>query len=268
MRLVLFLFACSGAIDLDGFDEQALTGDCSTTRAVVCHDSPNNCSYAAKKCDPVPRALDRPSRSPDFPLRGTGHLIEDSLGNPLGRTVDTSVHLNWGQRRVLHGTTKVLAWAARTDIGTFSGWINESAIAHDLSWMPTVHGRDPGGSTSSWKISGSNNAAFLDGKGNSLKVVESCDSGMNATDYLERNGRVNLIFNLPGYESPALGSGTIDVFPIGQTFYRAEAQHSLERPLWSCASGMPVRTSKTLKFLYGFVEASRPGWIAEPTLSP
>jgi hypothetical protein len=269
--LVIFaLFGCGAQLDDEGLDEEALTGDCATPRAVHCHDSPNNCSYAARRCDPVPRALDRVSKTALFPLKGTGHLVEDSLGNPLGRTIEAAVHLNWGQRRILHGTSKVLAWAAATDQGTVTGWINASAVERDLGWMPSAHGRDPGGSYSTWHIAGSDNRAFLDGTGHSLKVVETCDAGMNATDYLERNGRVNLIFNLPGYSDPALGSGTIDVFPVAArpVFHRAEAQRSIERSLWSCATGHPVMTSRTLKFLYGYVEVSRHGWMAEAVLAP
>jgi hypothetical protein len=265
---------CAPAPDeLEG-DEAALSSDCHTDRVVQCHESANDCSYAAKRCDPVPRALDRVSRTPEFPLDGGGHAVEDSLGNVVGRTAPgvTTVHLNWGQRRVLHGTSKVLAWAVHTDAGTVTGWINESAIARDLSWMPDVEGRDPGGSYSTWHVVQSNDAPYRDRTGASLKVVASCGGGMNATDYLVRNGRVNLIYNLPGYKNPPLGSGTIDVYPVAARplFRRAQAQHSLSRPLYDCASGTPVRTSKELRFLYGHIvgAASRPGWIAEPAIAP
>src|SRR5262245_58012378 len=117
LLLSLLVSGCAGAVDDDGADQiedatQALSTDCSTTRDVTCHGSPDDCSYAAKRCDPVPRALDRPSRTPNFPLDGSGHAIEDSLGNILGRTTGKSVRLNWGQRRDLNNTPKVLAFAA------------------------------------------------------------------------------------------------------------------------------------------------------------
>jgi len=269
----------SGAI-ADGDEEQedgevaddALAASCSTPRQKVCHLSDNNCSYPqAMECDPLPRALDRVSRTNLFPINGTGHVLENSLGEVLGVVTDTSTRLNFGQRRVLHSTGKVLAFAVATTNGTRTGWINESAIGRDLSFMPTVRGRNPGGSYSDWHIVASDNTPYLDANGNSLKVVRTCGPGRNATDYLNRNGHVNLIFNLPGH-SPALGSGTIDSYPNTTRirFHRAQAQQSLQRPLFSCASGSPVKVSRTLSFLYGRVEGAslRHGWMAQPNLRP
>jgi hypothetical protein len=255
---------------VDGVD--AAAASCSAVRRIVCHESANNCSYPeARECDPLPRALDRVSRTNLFPIAGTGHVLEDSLGEVIGVVTDSSTRLNFGQRRILNGTRKVLAFAVGTTVGGRSGWINESAIARDLSFMPTVRGRDPGGSSSTWHIVVSDNSPYLDSNGQSLKVVRSCAAGRNATDYLGRNGHVNLIFNLPGY-SPALGSGTIDSYPNDRriVFHRAQAQHSLDRPLFSCASGSPVRTGRTLSFLYGTVEGAslRFGWMAMPNLRP
>ena len=277
MRLAyvcILLAGCAGSVDGDGDIEdatEALSSDCSTTRAVTCEDSSNDCSYAAKRCDPVPRALDRPSRSSNFPLDGSGHAVEDSLGNLLGRTTGSSVHLNWGQRRVVNSTNKVLAWAAATDAGAVTGWINVSAIAHDLSWMPNAEAPDPGGATSDWHLVAADDAPYRDRTGASFKVRPDCGSGMNATDYLTRNGRDNLIFNLPGYDAPALGSGTMDLYPVAarSIFRRAEAQHSIGRPLWDCSSGSPHATGKELRFLYGTVEGApnRHGWVAEPDVA-
>ncbi len=252
--------------------EDTLAASCSTPRQKICHESDNNCSFPeAMECDPLPRALDRVSRTPELPINGTGHVLENSLGEVLGVVTEPTTKLNWGQRRVLHSTGKVLAFAVATTNGTRTGWINESAIGRDLSFMPTVRGRDPGGSYSDWHIVASDNTPYLDSNGNSLKVVRTCGSGRNATDYLSRNGHVNLIFNLPGY-SPALGSGTIDSYPNTTRirFHRAQAQHSLDRPLYSCASGSPVRVSQTLSFLYGRVEGAslRHGWMAQPNLRP
>jgi len=252
------------------FDE--LAASCAKARTIHCHESQNNCTYPeARQCDPLPRALDRVSRTSSFPINGTGHVLENSLGEVLGVVTATSTRLNFGQRRVLHGTGKVMAFAVATTVGVRSGWINESAIGRDLSFMETVRGRDPGGDYSRWHIVASDNSPYLDSNGNSLKVVRTCGSGRNATDYLSRNGHVNLIFNLPGY-NPALGSGTIDTYPntTGIRFNRAQAQHSLDRPLYSCATGSPVKTSRTLSFLYGYVEGAsvRHGWMAQPNLRP
>ena len=252
--------------------EDTLAASCSTPRQKICHGSDNNCSYPeAMECDPVPRALDRVGRTSEFPINGTGHVLENSLGEVLGVVTEPTTKLNFGQRRVLHGTGKVLAFAVETSNGTRTGWINESAIGRDLSFMPTVRGRNPGGSFSDWHIVPSDNTPYLDANGNSLKVVRTCGSGRNATDYLSRNGHVNLIFNLPGH-NPPLGSGTIDSYPNTTRirFHRAQAQHSIARPLYSCASGSPVKVSQTLSFLYGRVEGAslRYGWMAQPNLRP
>jgi hypothetical protein len=254
-------------------DAPETTASCSAPRPRQCHESENNCTYPeAMDCDPVPRALDRVSMTPDFPINGTGHVLENSLGEVLGTVTATTTRLNFGQRRVLNDTGKVLAFAVATTGGTRTGWINESAIGRDLSFMPTVRGRDPGGDYSTWHIIASDNSPYLDSNGNSLKVRPTCGSGRNATDYLSRNGHVNLIFNLPGYNDPALGSGTIDSYPNTTRiiFHRAQAQHSIDRPLWSCASGSPVRVDQTLRFIYGRVEGAslRHGWMALPNLQP
>jgi hypothetical protein len=247
-------------------------GSCSLPRTRVCHVTDNNCSYpGARRCDPLPRAFDRAGGSMYFPIAGTGHVLEDSTGAVIGTVTATSTRLNFGQRRLLHGTKKVLAFAVATTSGVRTGWINESAIGGDLSWMPNVHGRAPGGTFSEWHIAPSDNAPYLDGDGDSLKVVRTCGSGRNATDYLSRNGHANLIFNLPGHD-PALGSGTIDSYPNDQriVFERAQDQHSIERPLYSCRTGSPVKTSRTLRFVYGRVRgaSTRYGWIALPNLRP
>jgi hypothetical protein len=257
----------------DGEDViDAAAASCASVRSIVCHESSNNCSYPeARECDPLPRALDRVSRTNRFPIVGSGHVIENSLGEVIGVVTDSSTRLNFGQRRILNGTRKVMAFAVGTTVGGRSGWINESAIGRDLSFMPTVRGRDPGGSTSTWHIVVSDNSPYLDSNGQSLKVVRTCGAGRNATDYLGRNGHVNLIFNLPGY-NPALGSGTIDSYPNDRRirFRRAQSQRSIDRPLYNCATGRPVRTNRTLSFLYGTVEGAsvRHGWMAMPNLRP
>lgn len=260
-----------GAEDPPDEDVQAARS-CAGDRAEYCHESSNNCSVrGARPCDPLPRALDRVSRTWWFPLDGGGHALDDGRGNRIATITDGEVRLNFGQRRVIDGRRKVYAWAAGTDVGPRSGWVNESAIRRDLSWMPTVTGRDPGGSYSTWRIVTSDNTPYLDANGNSLKVVRTCGPGRNATDYLGRDGRANVVFNLPGYEPP-IGSPSIDTYlnTAGIHFKRAQAQSSISRPLYSCASGSPVKTSKRLAFLYGYVvgAADRHGWMAMPNLRP
>lgn len=275
LLLAFFLTACAADEPDDPDDlvtdaeQEALSASCTEVRATVCHESPYDCSLpAARACDPLPRALDRVSHTAYFPIRGTGHVLEDSTGAVIATVTASKTKLNWGQRRTLHGTRKVMAFAVETDQGARSGWINESAIDRDLSFMPSVHDRDAG-ETSTWHLVVRDDNAYRDSLGDSLKVVADCGPGRNATDYLPRNGHVNLIFNLPGYQ-PALGSPTIDSYPVdaGLEFHRFTAQHSIARPLYSCRTGEPVKVTRTLSFLYGYVEADRPGWIAMPDVAP
>jgi hypothetical protein len=88
-----------------------------------------------------------------------------------------------------------------------------------------------------------------------------------------------MTYNLPGTD---YGSVTVGARPnmLAFNFYRYTRVHSVERPLWSCATGTPVLTSVRLKFLYGRmwerhidragnpVVMSRRGWVALPNLAP
>ena len=55
-----------------------------------------------------------------------------------------------------------------------------------------------------------------------------------------------------------------------QIIHRAQNQQSLERPLYSCRTGQPVKVNRTLRFLYGYVAgaSNRHGWVAMPNLRP
>ena len=50
-------------------------------------------------------------------------------------------------------------------------------------------------------------------------------------------------------------------------FKRAQIQHSVSMPLYDCSSGSAVKVSRTLDFLYGYVQSGHYGWIAMPNLS-
>jgi hypothetical protein len=69
--------------------------------------------------------------------------------------------------------------------------------------------------------------------------------------------------------SPGKGSPTKAVYPntTGLNFKRAQVQHSVSMPLYDCSSGSAVRVSRTLDFLYGYVQSGHWGWIAMPHLS-
>jgi hypothetical protein len=118
---------------------------------------------------------------------------------------------------------------------------------------------DPGGTYSDWYIVPSNNAPY-----ENLHVTSDCPANNMAVHYLGRDGRINLITNLPGKGSP-----TKAVYPntTGLNFKRAQVQHSVSMPLYDCSSGSAVRVAATLDFLYGYVQSGHWGWIAMPNLS-
>jgi hypothetical protein len=53
----------------------------------------------------------------------------------------------------------------------------------------------------------------------------------------------------------------------GLNFKRAQIQHSVSMPLYDGSSGSAMKVSRTLDFLYGYVQSSHYGWIAMPNLS-
>lgn len=253
--------------------------DCTTPKSAVCESGqPNNCQQPTKLCDPRPRTGRRDANSDCFDVVGTGHVMEDSLGNVIGTLTDTQVHLNYGVRRSdIHSTDKVMVWAAQTTSGVLTGWVNASAIGQDLSFFPKLAPPNPGGTYSTWHVQVSDNSPYVDANGNSYKINPNvCGGGENATDYLGRaNGTVNLIWNLPA-TSPAMGSPTIDVFPNSTRliFNRAQAQLSVSRPLYQPCSSSPPPSGKaqSLSFLYGYLQTvngtPRWGWMAMPNLAP
>ena len=161
----------------------------------------------------------------------------------LGHTTGKSVHLNWGQRRTLHGTAKVLAWAAAVDTGVVTGWINVDAIAHDLSWMADATRARSRRHDLGVARRPAERSAVSRQQGRVLEGRRRLRPGMNATDYLRRNDTFNLTFNLPGYSSPPLSSGTIDVYPFAANlgFARAEARGRDRPPALRLLDGHAAR---------------------------
>jgi hypothetical protein len=244
-----------------------------------CADTSYNCYVSPRKrCDGA-RLTNRATCGQSFPLRQGAWTLFDSTGAPLGTVASSSVMIQTGVRAVGANLGMVLAFATPTDHGSFSGWLSTEALAGPTYGNYDDQPSNPGGEVSLWHSVPSNNAPYLDAAGHSLKVRATCGEGRNATDYLGRSGNFNMTYNLPGTD---YGSVTVGLRKntVAYNFYRYTRVHSVERPLWSCASGTPVATSVKLKFLYGRmwerhidragnpVIISRRGWVALPNLAP
>jgi hypothetical protein len=244
-----------------------------------CADSSYNCWVSPRKTCDGARLLNRATCGQSFPLKPGAWTLFDSTGAAMGTVTASSIQIQTGVRAVGSNLGMVLAFATATDHGTFSGWLSTEALAGPTYGNYDTQPQNPGGDVSLWHSVPSNNAPYLDSTGHSLKVRETCGDGRNATDYLGRNGNFNMTYNAPGTD---YGSVTVGVRKntVAYNFYRYTRVHSIERPLWSCATGSPKLTSTRLKFLYGRmyerhidrtgnpVVISRRGWVALPNLAP
>lgn len=231
-------------------------------------NSPNNCELGGMKCDPRPRLCNRNTKT--YWFTATAPMsVYDSLGNVLGTvTTGTKMRINLGTRRTISTVSAnylAMGFSVPTSNGAVSGWIRpdllDAGYTNVMNWLTQNYrpAPDPGGTYSDWYIIPSNNTVY-----ENLHVTNDCPAGNMAVHYLGRNGRINLITNLPGKGSP-----TKAVYPnnTGLNFKRAQVQHSVSMPLYDCSSGSAVKVSRTLDFLYGYVQSGHWGWIAMPNLT-
>jgi hypothetical protein len=231
-------------------------------------NSPNNCELGGMKCDPRPRMCNRNSKTYWFTTI-TPTYVYDSLGNVLGSVpTGTKLRINLGTKKTISTVSAnylAMGFSVPTSAGAISGWIRpetlDAGYTNVMSWLDANYrpAPNPGGTYSDWYIIPSNNTPYLN-----LHVTNDCPANNMAEHYLGRNGRINLITNLPGKGSP-----TKAVYPnnTGLNFKRAQIQHSVSMPLYDCSSGSAVKVSRTLDFLYGYVQSGHYGWIAMPNLS-
>ncbi len=205
--------------------------------------------------------------------------IMDGNGDLMGTSRRTSFTLNYGQTRRMGNTTYV--YALSTGLGA-SGWVPIDAFLHADSLRARVGEVDAKGAglreLGCYEVSTGFDASL-----NRYKVVKGATDAdaMEPDDYLptkRANGGIymNLAFNVPG---DAIGGPAVDIFPAGTKFQRLDvptwegSAPSLDAKLYSKASGAKaydVLSSRTMKFLYGYVRAKngavRYGWMAEAGL--
>lgn len=247
------LCGCTVAAD-DGGDDSAAVDDAVLAE---CDRSPYNCKLPAAHKDRN-RIFNYATNSYDWPISANTALL-DGLGNERGHVAESSVRINYGLRKHLHGVNHVYAFAAKLDTKLMaSGWIKESAVKDGpITRMKTVALTDPGHGDyeTVWTVTGGNNAEY-----EGLKVVKDwSDGGCNATDYLVRpGGFFNLLYNLPGS-----GGVAIDTFPLGVTFRRAKGVNQLDINLYNPGGTHVV---DKMYFVYGHV-GGRYGWVAKAALT-
>lgn len=262
--------ACSGCSTLEPTPTLS-NGGCTNT-SYNCYVSPR---YV---CDTT-RLVNRNNCTEEFLTNPGSWTIFNSNGVALGTFTGGSgrtVKINVGIRAVGTNLGMVLAFAAWTPQGTFSGWLTTQALAESTTGNYDTVPNNPGGEVSLWHTKVSDNSIYLDGNGNSFKVTgpSGCSSsGENATDYLTRQSgdRNNMTYNLPGngYGSPTEGVRTAT---NKYNFYRYVNVTSVDRDLFNCRTN--TYSARKLKFLYGrqwekqiardgsSVIISRRGWSA------
>ncbi len=219
---------------------------------VRCQFSRFNCSLPNANGNRVINAM----RGDEWwPVHGRPSL-RNGAGHVRGVLARSSVKINFGQRRVMHGRRYLYAFATYiTGVrSSVSGWILESSIVHHntIGRMPTYRAPNPGqGDRASYRIAGAtlswghDTFSWLPGHG-------------WAEHYVTRAGNVvNLCYNVPG-----VGGVATDTVPIGATFHRSNGVRAIELPLYHLGSRTVVRR---MTFYYGHV-GGRFGWIARAAL--
>jgi hypothetical protein len=258
---VIAVLSSTSACTMEPATEEDLAAELGGRRCVPA-DNRFNCTPPETEFRHGPRVL-RSVADGDirWPIHGDTHLF-DGFGNDRGVVTESSVKINYGQRKRLHGRTVVYAWDVRTTGGAASGWIFEEKIVHrdrlrDRS--PTLELPNPGHGEydTIWVITGGNNASF-----EGLKV--NPDVG-HATDYLLRPGNVvNIVYSVPGFH---LGGFSVDTVPPGVVFRRSRGVEQIRIELYDESNR---RVNRYMHFVYGFIHDGtqrRYGWMAKEALA-
>lgn len=228
------------------------------------------------------RANNRVDCTLNFPLKPGPHYMWDGDGGLMmwnnGGTAapilltPTSVKINYGTRRTLYGYPMTMAFSVPGNDGhNHSGWILDSVINEDMSWMPSETPATP--SSPNWSVhqihAATNRSYYLTSDGATpLKVTTNCQAGgENATDYFDKNGGyVDQVYNTPGWKA---SSPTMDVVKIGDYFFRDAAIVHVAVPMYDCRFVNAIDVHKSLWFVYGTLGGVKPmrfGWMAWPVI--
>ncbi|HET8655362.1 MAG TPA: hypothetical protein VFL93_07585 [Longimicrobiaceae bacterium] len=177
------------------------------------------------------------------------------------------VRINYGQRKQLpDGTTVVYAWDVETTHGGMSGWIRESDVTEDLSYMKTAEARDPGQGDypEAWLVTGGTPEARAHYEDMALHRPHHgklCNHRPN--HYLLRpDTAVNVLYALPGN-----GGVSNDTYLPGVVFHRARGVPIRSVPYYRRTTNPNEPVAGYMEFMYGSIDG-RYGWIAREAVRP
>jgi hypothetical protein len=224
-----------------------------------------------------------------FPLApGGDHTLYDGSGNKRGRVIDSrGVGLNFGQQKEIKGQRYYYVFDVMVDHDNnpkterihLSGWMHESAIPADVRpvWRMGADARvapaapTRGAPPQTRTVRSVPNQVKQQYAG--LSVTPQGRGGVgrkSPQDYLgQRDGAINMAFNLPGAGGQGGGLST-DTLKPGTRFYRTPSVEPVRIPLYE--QGTNRRAEKTMTFVYGYVQDpltghKRYGWIANDALN-
>lgn len=217
----------------------------------------------------------------DFPVRSGAKVVAGD-GRQLGHLAADvrTVHLNFGQLKLIGGKLHVLVFAAPTvETGGATGWIAYADLlpSPELSQFKPVlainadNKPDHGDAPTTFRVACADPAAWGEGL---LKIVPNVDEAREkheaATDYVDRPG-VHVCYLL--LTLPRHGGVATDVLSNGNTFVPAAGVPRVNVPLYLPMS--PTRDEQqkwdsrtwphVMEFVYGRV-GNRYGWIPSADL--
>ncbi|HET8654015.1 MAG TPA: hypothetical protein VFL93_00680 [Longimicrobiaceae bacterium] len=191
-----------------------------------------------------------------------GTILYDGMGTARSTVTSTQVRINYGQRKQLpDGTTVVYVWDATTTDGHASGWIPESDVTEDLSFMETVNDADPGQGDYPRAIKLTGGSAQLRAYYDQMVFCEDeRPCGPVPNHYMLRPGNVvNVLYSLPG--SGGVSNDTYLVDGRAVTFHRARGVPLLSIPYYDKDTPAGSPAVGEMAFMYGHV-GDRYGWVA------
>jgi hypothetical protein len=224
-----------------------------------------------------------------FPLAAGGdHTLYDGNGVGRGQVIDSQgVRLNFGQQKEINGQRYYYVFDTLVDHDAdpntkrihLSGWMHESAIpaserprwrtGEDARVAPAAPTQGAAPQTRIVRTAPPDVRRRYEG----LSVTPERRGGVgrkSPEDYLgQRDGAVNMTFNLPGAGGRGGGLSTDTLMP-GTRFHRTPSVEPVRIPLFE--RGTNRRVDKTMTFVYGYVEdpatgLKRHGWIANDALT-
>ncbi len=253
-------------------------------KIVLRHSSATDRNPASGNRDRVVHVHEPQRNHPvDFPVKSGAEVVAGD-GRKLGHLAAgvRTVHLNFGQLKMIGGKLHALVFAAPTvETGGATGWIAYADLLPSLELSESKpvlainadNTPDHGDAPTRFRVACADPAAWGEGL---LKIVPHVDESREkheaATDYVERPG-VNVCYLL--LTLPRHGGVATDVLSNGNTFVPAAGVPRVNVPLYLPLSPTKDEQQKwdsrawphEMEFVYGRV-GNRYGWIPSADLKP